>query len=178
MSRPVAIVGVGQTQYLRRHVELNSGELVRVAVTRALSDAGLDMDAIGLIVGGVAPDALAGMNHIDLSAIVRPGIPYFRVNTGGATGSSALLAALSWISAGRCDAALIVALERMGHASTAQKVFNSIFDPIYEKDISVSTISMVADAGAGLHPGPLGGSGSSKLAVCTTQRHTCPPAVI
>jgi len=144
MSRAVAIAGVGQTKYLRRHAELSGAELVRQAVLRALRDADIDLDAIGLIVGGVAPDALAGVNHIDLSSIVRPGTPYFRVNTGGATGSSALLAATSWLRAGRCDAALVVALERMGHATTSQKVFNSIFDPIYEKDISLSTISMVA----------------------------------
>jgi acetyl-CoA C-acetyltransferase len=144
MNRAVAIAGVGQTQYVRRHLSLNSAELVRQAVIRALRDADVELDAINLVVGGVAPDALAGMNHIDLSALVRPGSPYFRVNTGGVTGSSALLAAISFISAGRCDAALVVTLERMGHAATAQKVFNSIFDPIYEKDVSLSTISMVA----------------------------------
>jgi acetyl-CoA C-acetyltransferase len=144
MTRSVAIAGIGQTQYLRRHSGLSSAELVRVALAQALRDADIELDAIGLVVGGVAPDALAGMNHIDLSAIVRPGIPYFRVNTGGATGSSALLAAMTWLAAGRCDAAVIIALERMGHASSAQEVFNSIFDPIYEKDISLSTISMVA----------------------------------
>jgi acetyl-CoA C-acetyltransferase len=144
MSGRVAIAGVGQTVYKRRHEDVNSGELVRRAAMQALEDAGLGMDAIGLVIGGVAPDALAGLNHMDLGAIARPGIPYFRVNTGGATGSSAVLAAISWIASGRCDAVLVVALERMGHASTSQKVFNSIFDPIYEKDISVTTISMVA----------------------------------
>jgi acetyl-CoA C-acetyltransferase len=144
VSRALAIAGVGQTKYLRRHIGLSGAELVRGAVLEALRDADIDMDAIGLVVGGVAPDALAGINHIDLAAIVRPSIPYFRVNTGGATGSSALLAAMSWIRAGRCEAALVVTLERMGQASTSQKVFNSIFDPIYEKDISLSTISMVA----------------------------------
>lgn len=144
MNEPVAIIGVGQTQYRRQHSDLNTAELVRQAATAALDDAGLGLDAIGLIVGGVAPDALSGINHLDMQSIPRPGIPYFRVNTGGATGSSALLAALTWIRAGRCKAVLVVTVERMGHAKTAQKIFNSIFDPIYEKDISLSTISMVA----------------------------------
>ena len=144
MSEPLAIIGVGQTQYRRRHAGLNTAELVRQAAMAALDDAGLGLDAIGLVVGGVAPDALAGINHLDMHSIARPGIPYFRVNTGGATGSSALLAAVTWIRAGRCKAALVVAVERMGHATTAQNIFNSIFDPIYEKDISMSTISMVA----------------------------------
>lgn len=144
MSVRQAIVGVGQTVYRRRNPDANTAELVRRAVDEALTDAGIGLDRIGLVVSGVAPDALAGLADIDKSSVARPGIPYFRVNTGGASGSSAFLAAMSWIAAGRCDAALVVAVERMGHAATAQKVFNSIFDPIYEKDISLSTISMVA----------------------------------
>lgn len=144
MREAAAIIGVGQTVYRKRHADKNTAELVREAVLAALGDAGLGLDAVGLVVGGVAPDALAGINHLDMTSVARPGIPYFRVNTGGATGSSAVLAALSWIAAGRCKVALVVAVERMGHAVTAQRIFNSIFDPIYEKDISLSTISMVA----------------------------------
>ncbi len=144
MKQAVAILGVGQTLYRRKHSTMNTAELVRQAAMAALDDAGLGLDAIGLIIGGVAPDALAGINHLGMQSIARPGIPYFRVNTGGATGSSAVLAAQSWIHAGRCKAVLVVAVERMGHATTAQSIFNSIFDPIYEKDISLSTISMVA----------------------------------
>jgi acetyl-CoA C-acetyltransferase len=144
MMERAAIIGVGQTRYRRRHAELNTAELAREAALAALLDANLDMDAVGLVIGGVAPDALAGINHVDLSSITRPGIPYFRVNTGGATGSSAVLAALTWIRASRCKAVLVVAVERMGQATTAQKIFNSIFDPIYEKDICLSTVSMIA----------------------------------
>jgi acetyl-CoA C-acetyltransferase len=144
MTEPLAIIGVGETQYRRHHADKNTAELVREAISAALADAELDLDAIGLVVGAVAPDALAGVSSIDLSSIARPGTPYFRVNTGGAAGSSAFLAGVTWIAAGRADAALVVAVERMGHATTAQKIFNSIFDPIYEKDISMSTISMVA----------------------------------
>lgn len=140
----VAITGVGQTRYRRRHDDKSAGELVREAAMGALDDAGLALEDIGLIVGGVAPDALAGINDIDRMAITRPGIPYFRVNTGGATGSSAVLAAMHWIEAGRADAVLVVALERMGQASTAQSIFNTIFDPIYEKDILLTTITMAA----------------------------------
>ncbi len=144
MREPVAIVGIGQTQYRRRFLEKNTAELVRDAAQAALEDAGIGLDQIGLVVGGVAPDALAGLSSIDLASIARPGIPYFRVNTGGATGSSAFLAGLTWIASGRAKAVLVVAVERMGHARAAQQIFNSIFDPIYEKDISMSTISMVA----------------------------------
>lgn len=144
MTAHAAIVGIGQTRYLRRHADKNTAELVREAAHAALLDADIGLDQIGLVVGSLAPDALAGLSSLDLPSIARPGIPYFRVNTGGASGSSAFLSALTWIAAGRARAVLVVAVERMGHATAAQQVFNSIFDPIYEKDISMSTISMVA----------------------------------
>ena len=144
MSSRAAIIGVGQTTYVRRHAHKNPAELVYEAASKALADADVGLDAIGLVIGGVAPDALSGIDHMDMQAIARPGIPYFRVNTGGATGSSAVLAALTWIAAGRCDVVLVVALERMGQAESAQKIFNTIFDPVYEKDVSLSTIVMAA----------------------------------
>jgi acetyl-CoA C-acetyltransferase len=140
----IGIVGVGQTPYRRSNPGLSAGELVKVAVDQALDDAGLDMGAIQAVFGGVAPDALCGVKDIDRMSISVPGRPYIRINTGGATGSSAVQAAMTWIAAGRADTVLVVALERMGQASTAQSIFNTIFDPIYEKDFVLTTITMAA----------------------------------
>jgi acetyl-CoA C-acetyltransferase len=39
---------------------------------------------------------------------------------------------------------LVFALERMGQATTSQQVFNTIFDPVYEKDFPLTTITMAA----------------------------------
>lgn len=144
MSQPLGIIGVGQTPYRKRNPDKNPGELVRAAVGEALADAGIDMSAIDAVVGGVAPDALSGIADIDKAAISVPGKPYLHINTGGATGSSAVLAAKTLIDAGRADVVLVVALERMGQASTAQSIFNTIFDPIYEKDFVLTTITMAA----------------------------------
>jgi acetyl-CoA C-acetyltransferase len=144
MSDPVGIIGVGQTPYRKRNPDKSPGELVRVAVAEALADAEIGPDAIDCVIGGVAPDALSGIGDIDKAAISMPGKPYLHVNTGGATGASALLAAKTWIDAGRADVVLVVALERMGQATTAQSIFNTIFDPIYEKDFVLTTITMAA----------------------------------
>ena len=144
MSEPLAIVGVGQTPYRKRNPDKSAGELVRMAVLEALNDADIGPEAIDFVVGGVAPDALSGIADIDKAAISIPGKPYLHINTGGATGASALLAAQSWIHAGRGSVALVVALERMGQATTAQSIFNTIFDPIYEKDFVLTTITMAA----------------------------------
>lgn len=144
MSDPVGIIGVGQTPYRKRNPDKSAGELARVAVLEALADAGIEPDVIDYVVGGVAPDALSGIGDIDKAAISIPGKPYMHINTGGATGSSALFAAKTLIDAGRADVVLVVALERMGQAATAQSIFNTIFDPIYEKDFVLTTITMAA----------------------------------
>jgi len=144
----IGVVGVGQTPYRRQNPDKSAADLVYDAVRGALDDADLEMDAVGAVIGGVAPDALAGINDIDRMSIARPGRPYLRVNTGGATGASALQAALTWIRAGRADTVLVVALERMGQATTAQAIFNTIFDPIYEKDFVLTTITMAGIRGS------------------------------
>jgi acetyl-CoA C-acetyltransferase len=144
MTDRIGIIGVGQTPYRKRNPDKSAGELVRVAVQEALEDAAIGPDAIDCVIGGVAPDALSGIGDIDKAAISLPGKPYIHINTGGATGSSALFAAKSWIDAGRADVVLVVALERMGQAATAQSIFNTIFDPIYEKDFVLTTITMAS----------------------------------
>jgi acetyl-CoA C-acetyltransferase len=148
MTAAIGVVGVGQTPYRRQNPDKSAAELVYDAVRAALHDADIEMDAVGAVIGGVAPDALAGINDIDRMSIARPGRPYLRVNTGGATGASALQAALTWIRAGRADTVLVVALERMGQATTAQAIFNTIFDPIYEKDFVLTTITMAGIRGS------------------------------
>jgi acetyl-CoA C-acetyltransferase len=144
VSERIAVIGVGQTPYRKNNPDLSAAELVRVAVMEALRDAAIEPRDIDAVVGGVAPDALSGEADIDKHAISWPGKPYLHVNTGGATGSSALLAARTIIEAGRAETVLVVALERMGQATTAQSIFNTIFDPIYEKDFVLTTITMAA----------------------------------
>jgi acetyl-CoA C-acetyltransferase len=140
----VAIVGVGQTPYRRSHPEKSSRELIWWAAKEALNDAGLGIDAIDVIIAGVAPDALAGEVSVERSGMMGIGKPFIRVNTGGVTGSSAVFAGASYIKAGRAKAVLVFALERMGQASSSQQVFNTIFDPVYEKDFPLTTITMAA----------------------------------
>lgn len=144
MSAPLGVIGVGQTSYRRHHSELSSADLIWTAAEAALADADLDIDAVDAIVLGVAPDALSGENCVEKTAIFGAGKPFVRLNTGGVTGSSAVFAAASYIAAGRADVTLTIALERMGQATTSQQVFNTIFDPVYEKDFPLTTITMAA----------------------------------
>src|SRR5690606_19854537 len=76
--------------------------------------------------------------------MIRRRHPVMRINTGGVTGSSAVLAANTFVLSGRAKAVLVVGLERMGQATSSQQVFNTIFDPVYEKDFPLTTITMAA----------------------------------
>jgi acetyl-CoA C-acetyltransferase len=140
----VAIVGVGQTNYRRSHPDKSSRELIWEAARKALDDASMEIDSIDAIFAGVAPDALAGEASVERTAMMGIGKPFLRINTGGVTGSSTVFAGATSIRAGRAKAVLVVGLERMGQATTSQQVFNTIFDPVYEKDFPLTTITMAA----------------------------------
>jgi acetyl-CoA C-acetyltransferase len=145
-SGGTAVIGVGQLPY-RRAWQASTPDLVRQAVGVALVDAGITMADVDLVVGGFAPDGLAGESSPDksfLPAAGSVGRASFRVNTGGATGIGAAYSAMEMLEGGMGDVALVVAVERMAQAKTVPAIFNSIFDPIYERDTGLSTISMCA----------------------------------
>jgi acetyl-CoA C-acetyltransferase len=142
----VAIIGVGQTPY-RRSYTLSTSELVQQAVTEALADAGLTVADVDVVVNGFAPDGLAGENSPDrafLGAAGAVGRWSMRINTGGTTGIAAAYTAMDLLEARYVDVAVAVGVERMAQAVDVPAIFNSIFDPIYERDIGISTISMAA----------------------------------
>ncbi|HVA59831.1 MAG TPA: thiolase family protein [Mycobacteriales bacterium] len=142
----LGIIGVGQTPYRRRH-EASTPDLVHQAVTEALLDARIEMRDVDLVIGGFAPDGLAGENCPDKSFLPAAGAVgrwSMRINTGGTTGIAAAYTAMDLLEGGFGDIALAVGVERMAQAVDVPAVFNSIFDPIYERDTGLSTISMGA----------------------------------
>jgi acetyl-CoA C-acetyltransferase len=142
----LAVIGVGQTPHRRRYDDSTS-ELVQRAVHQALTSAGVEHRDIDMVIGGFAPDGLAGESSPEkrfLPAAGAVGKWSMRVNTGGTTGIAAAYAAMDLLEAGHGDLALVLGVERMAQAVNVPAVFNSIFDPIYERDTSLSTISMCA----------------------------------
>jgi len=142
----LAIIGVGQTPYRRLHPVSNS-ELVGGAVQEALAQAGVSGRDVDIVVNGFAPDGLAGENCPDkrfLGAAGAVGKWSMRINTGGTTGIAAAYAGMDLLEAGRGDIAVVLGVERMAQARSVPAIFNSIFDPIYERDTGLSTISMCA----------------------------------
>src|SRR5262249_3604722 len=91
MKRAVAVVGVGQTHHASKLPDVNCAEMVRMAVDRALLDAGLSHEDIDAIVLGKAPDPLEGIMQPEqylagaLGAHLKPIIRVPRAGSGGCT---------------------------------------------------------------------------------------------
>ncbi|HLG88497.1 MAG TPA: thiolase family protein [Alphaproteobacteria bacterium] len=148
MARAVAVAGTGQTKYKSRYPELTQPDLLRTAIRRALEDARLTLDDIDAVVYAMAPDALTGVMHAerwlaDASGAI-DGKPVIRINTGGATGLSAVQAGYDHIASGAFDTVLICAAERTGESGDAQSILNRIWDPMFERALPLNTITMLA----------------------------------
>jgi acetyl-CoA C-acetyltransferase len=136
---------VALSTYRRAHEDKATADLLYEAMSAAAEQGCIELRDIDGFVFGVAPDALSGLNCPEKSSFLCPaGKPVLRVNTGGLTGASALHLAATLVASGQMETVVAVALERMGQAVTSQAVFNTIFDPIWEKDIALSTLSMGA----------------------------------
>ncbi|HTR74811.1 MAG TPA: thiolase family protein [Solirubrobacterales bacterium] len=146
-SRPVAAVGVGQTRFTNTAEAATYPELLRQATQTALADAGLGMDDIDAVVFALAPESLMGINHAErwcVEAIGAAGKPVLRVQTGGATGMSAVHAGYHHVAGGAAERVLVVGADRVRESGDAQQIFNKIWDPIYERSMAHTTISLIA----------------------------------
>lgn len=115
MKRPVAVVGVGQTQHSSRRSDLSIPGLVREAADRALEDAGLEYRDIDAIVFGKAPDMLEGVMQPEQFLVGAVGghlKPMIRVHTAGSVGASTALAAVTHVASGLFERVLTVAWEK------------------------------------------------------------------
>jgi acetyl-CoA C-acetyltransferase len=69
-----------------------------------------------------------------------------RVNTGGSTGMVAVLTAFYHITSGLFDTVLVAGAERAGECGETQKILGKIWDPLYERDLSINVITMLAQS--------------------------------
>ena len=120
MKRPVAIVGVGQTQHGSRRVDVSIAGLVREAIDRALLDAGLAHEDIDAIVIGKAPDQLEGVMQPEqyLAGAVGAHLkPLLRVHTAGSVGATTALTAVTHVESGLFERVLAVAFEKQSEGN-------------------------------------------------------------
>jgi acetyl-CoA C-acetyltransferase len=146
----VAIVGIGQTKYRKTYADLTYTELVQLAVQRAFDDCNLTMQDIDAVVFSMAPDAMVGISHPErlcADIVGARGKPLMRVNTGGSTGIVAVITGFYHVASGLFDTVLVAGAERSDESGDIQIILNKIWDPLYERDLPLNAISMLAFSG-------------------------------
>lgn len=143
----VAVVGTGQTGFRSHFADKNYVELAADAAKAALDDAGMTPDDVDAVVFSMSPTHFMGVNEADRWAteyVWGANKPYMRVHTGGATGGSAFQAAYFHIASGVYNTVLVVGADRVAETPDSQHVLNLIWDPFYEQDFALNTITMTA----------------------------------
>jgi acetyl-CoA acetyltransferase len=117
----VGIRGSGLTSLGR---EPDPSSLVRAAVDRALSDAGLDVDAIdALVVANAAGEAFTSIGNVSVWTATEAGLagtPAIRVDTGPSSGLAAVSTARGWLGAPGIDNVLVLGWEAMTSVPTEE----------------------------------------------------------
>lgn len=147
MNKIVGVLGTYESEFRTHDPDHTFVEQAQIAALGAMQDAGMTPGDIDAIVFSLAPTHFMGVadaDHWAVDDIFGAGKPVFRVHTGGATGGSAVHAAHTLISAGMARSVLIVGAERIAETPDAQKVLNLIFDAFYERDMPLSTNTLVA----------------------------------
>ena len=147
MSTRVGIIGIGQSAFRPRRDDASYPDLVREAVTLAMHDAKLEFDGIDAVVYSLSPDAMVGIGNAErlgVDAVGGRSKRFLRINTGGATGISSVAAAYYHIASGACETVLTAGADKVGECGDSQTVLNKIWDPTYERQLPLGTISMLA----------------------------------
>ncbi len=144
--RRVAVVGTGQTECKMRWEELSFPGLCRLAVTRALDDAGLTMKDIDAVVFGSSPEYFEGVNHPEKWCGEASGgfmKPIIRVHTGGTVGASTGICGFYHVASGMFDTVLAVTGDKLSEGPV-QLGLSTVYDPIMGRQFACGAPSAVA----------------------------------
>ena len=120
MAERSAVIGVGQTKYDAKRLDVSMVGLVREAAQRALEDADLRWADIDAVVIGKAPDTFEGVMMPELflaDALGGAGKPMMRVHTAGSVGGSTGIVASSLVEAGIHERVLTVCFEKQSESN-------------------------------------------------------------
>lgn len=115
-----AVIGTGQTKHVAKRQDVSMNGLVREAIDRAMTDAGVDWDDIDAVVVGKAPDFFEGVMMPELfmaDAIGATGKPMIRVHTAGSVGGSTGVVAASLVQSGKYRRVLALAWEKQSESN-------------------------------------------------------------
>jgi acetyl-CoA C-acetyltransferase len=156
----VAIIGMGCARFGERW-DAGPDDLIVEAVTEALSDAGIERDAIDAAWLGVFFDEQStGKSSLPLSMALRlPNIPTTRVENLCATGTEALRGAVYAVAAGACDIALAVGVEKLkdtGFSGLPERTKGTFEDLYLPSSTAPGAFAQMAVAYAAKHGFPMG----------------------
>jgi acetyl-CoA C-acetyltransferase len=120
MGERSAVVGIGQTKYDAKRIDVSMPGLVREAALAALADADLRWKDIDAVVIGKAPDMFEGVMMPELflaDALGAAGKPMIRVHTAGSVGGSTGIVASSLVESGVFERVLCVAFEKQSESN-------------------------------------------------------------
>jgi len=120
MAVRCGVVGIGQTRYDAKRIDVSQPGLIREAALRALEDAGLRWKDIDAVVIGKAPDMFEGVMMPELflaDAIGGAYKPMVRVHTAGSVGGSTAIVAASLVQAGVHERVLCVGYEKQSESN-------------------------------------------------------------
>lgn len=119
MRFDAVVAGVGMTRF-GKHTERGIKDLGAEAVVAAVADAGLGLDDVQMaFAGNCAAGTVTGQESIRGQVILHPlgigRIPIVNVENACASGSTAFHQACAMVSAGYCDVALALGVEKLTH---------------------------------------------------------------
>jgi acetyl-CoA C-acetyltransferase len=143
--RRVAIIGTGSTPFKTRHRDKTYYELAFDAAKATFQDAGIKHTDVDSAIYGIYNDLFERQVQPDLYVhdyLGLGGKPAMRVNTGGATGGSAIRAGFQEVASGQSDLCLVLGVEKCGdcydygiHSASAEtlKSISYTADMTYEQ---------------------------------------------
>ncbi len=123
MRFDAVVAGVGMTRF-GKHLDRGLKDLGAEAVLAAVADAGLGLDDVQMaFAGNCAAGTVTGQESIRGQVILHPlgvgRIPIVNVENACASGSTAFHQACAMVSAGLCDVALALGVEKLTHPDKA-----------------------------------------------------------
>ncbi|MEM2134771.1 MAG: hypothetical protein QXG44_07970 [Candidatus Jordarchaeaceae archaeon] len=146
MVRKVAIVGTGQTKHGKRQ-DASFQELVYDAVSKALNDAGLQIEEIDAVVTGSMPAPMEGVNAPHLywgddpaGAVLKP---LMRVATCGTTGVSVAHSGYYHVASGMFDVVIAVGAEKQ-YEGEPQGTMTTVVEGCFQRPFTAGAPSVFA----------------------------------
>jgi acetyl-CoA C-acetyltransferase len=141
-NRNVGIVGIGETKYSSHREDVNQPEMINEAVKNALDDAGLTIGDVECVVHGNM-ELFEMIYQPDLWHVLGTGgygKDFFRLTTGGTTGTTLVSAADNLVASGMYDVVMAIGFEKLQEGHTTGGITN-MADPLWFRHLQTGALT-------------------------------------